>query len=91
LREIKEETGLDVEIVMPFHVFDYQIKKNDEVRDTSQINFLVRMKRVSSVKISHEHQAFAWIEKEELDKYNLSVKTKETIRKAFELAYKIND
>ena len=29
IREIKEEAGLDVKIIMPFFVFDYQIEKPD--------------------------------------------------------------
>lgn len=44
LREIKEETGLKVEIVKPISVFDYQIEKEIEIRDTTQINFLVEIK-----------------------------------------------
>ena len=31
IREIKEETGLDIKIAMPFFVFDYQIEKPEEI------------------------------------------------------------
>src|SRR3989338_7885889 len=40
-REVKEEAGLDIRVIMPFAVFEYQIEKADEIRDTTQINFLI--------------------------------------------------
>lgn len=84
-REVKEETGLNIEVIMPFSVFDYQIKKQDEIRDSIQINFLVKPADDSEVKLSPEHQASAWIKKNEIDKYNLTQKTKKVLEKAFEL------
>ncbi len=84
-REIMEETGLNIEIIMPFSVFDYQIKKQNEIRDSTQINFLVKPADGSEVKLSPEHQTFAWINKNEINKYNLTKKTKKVLEKAFEL------
>jgi len=52
IREVKEETGLSVKIIMPFSVFDYQIEKPKEIRDTTQINFLVRVVNKKKVKLS---------------------------------------
>ena len=88
IREVREETGLDVKAVIPFSVFDYQIEKPDEVRDSTQINFLVIPVNDKDVVLSKEHQAFAWINKEEIDKYNLTEATKKVIRKAFEIISK---
>lgn len=89
IREIKEETGLDIKIIFPFSVFDYQIEKPNEIRDSTQINFLVTPTNDEEVKISDEHQAFAWIKPEEIDHYGLTGATKNVIRKAFEVITKI--
>lgn len=85
MREIMEETGLNIEIIMPFSVFDYQIKKQNEIRDSTQINFLVKPADDFEVKLSPEHQTSAWINKNEINKYNLTKKTKKVLEKAFEL------
>lgn len=89
IREVKEETGLDVRIILPFSVFDYQIEKPKEIRDSTQINFLVIPINNGGVKISDEHQAYAWIRSEEIDKYDLTDAIKNVIRKAFEVMTKV--
>jgi len=73
---------------MPFSVFDYQIEKPDEIRDSTQINFLVAPFS-DNIILSEEHQSFAWITKEEIDKYELTEATKGVIKKAFEIIDKI--
>jgi len=91
IREIKEETGLSkIKIIMPFYVFEYKVEKQDEIRDTTQINFLVKLLEDEEVKLSKEHQNFAWISKDEVEKYKLSEETKSVILKAFELLKKID-
>jgi len=91
IREIKEETGLSkIKIIMPFYVFEYKLEKQDEIRDTTQINFLVKLLEDEEVKLSKEHQNFAWISKDEVEKYKLSEETKSVILKAFELLKKID-
>lgn len=83
-REISEETGLAVEIIGLISVFDYQIEKEDEVRDSTQINFLVSQKDSGAeVKLSPEHQAFNWLSRGETDNYNLTEATKRVIDRAF--------
>lgn len=90
LREIKEETGMDVEIVMPISVFNYQIEKPEEIRDSTQINFLVKKKDGQEVNISEEHQNYAWVSKDELAKYEISEQTKKVLVTASELLRKLN-
>lgn len=85
IREVKEEVGLNIKIIMPFSIFDYQIEKPNEIRDSIQINFLVKPGDNSGIKLSQEHQAFAWIKEDEINKYNLTEKTKSVLKKAFEL------
>lgn len=85
LREVKEETGLNVKIIIPFSVFNYQIKRRGEIRDSTQINFLAKVKGKDNLKLSSEHQSFAWINKNEIDRYKLTEKTKKVIKEAFKL------
>jgi len=88
-REVKEETGLNIEVVMPCSVFEYQIEKPKEVKDSTQINFIVKTKTVK-VKLSSEHQNYAWISESELEDYELSQKTKKGIKEAFRIYQKIS-
>ncbi|MDF1498129.1 MAG: NUDIX hydrolase [Patescibacteria group bacterium] len=85
LREMKEETGLEVEIIMPCSIFDYQIENEQEIRDSTQINFLLKPTGSVKIKLSNEHQKFAWINCSELEKFALSRSTKNVIKKAFKL------
>ena len=91
LREIKEESGLDVRIICPFSVFNYQIEKEDEICDSTQISFIVVpiVDGEAHVVLSSEHQAFAWISKEEIDRYDITDATKEVMRRGFEILPKI--
>ncbi len=91
-REIEEETRLkNIEIIMPFAVFDYQIEKENEIKDSTQINFLIKLRGNENVKLSKEHQDFAWIEKKDIEKYKLSKNIKKVIQKAFELIERLNE
>lgn len=83
LREVKEETGLITEIVKVNDVFNFSVEKPDEIRDVTQINFLLKLVGNSEVKLSSEHQNFAWISKDEIDNYNLSIETKTSIKQSF--------
>lgn len=89
IREIKEEAGLDVKIIQPCSVFEYKIEKPTEVRDSTQINFIVTCESFE-VKLSDEHQNFAWISKDEIDKYDISEETKKGIREAFDSYSKVS-
>ena len=82
VREVKEETGLDVIMEGASSVFNYQIEKENEIRDVTQVNFLTKLNGAEDVVLSKEHQAFAWIGKDDIGKYSLSKETKEAIMKA---------
>jgi len=83
-REVKEETNLEVIQAEPFYVFDYQIEKPLEIRDSVQINFLTSVVDPGTVKISREHQEFMWLAKEDLRNYEITKLTRVTIEKAFD-------
>ena len=87
-REIMEEAGLDTEIVSAFSVFDYQIEKTTEIRDSTQINFIVKSSNFD-VRLSEEHQNFAWITREDLTHYQVSDETRKVILKAFDVILKL--
>ena len=82
-REFKEETGLDVVCLNPISVFDYTIKKPDEIRETTQINFLVKFSpgKKHTIKISQEHSRYKWVGLTDLDKLYISNKTRQIIKK----------
>ena len=82
-REVKEETGMEVEVGDPIGVFDFKVEKEDEIRDATQISFLAKPVGGVEVKLSSEHQNFAWITESEIDKYKISDETKEILKKAF--------
>lgn len=86
IRELKEETGLKVEPIIPFDVFNYQIEKTDIIKDSTQINYLVKNKSDLKVILSDEHQDYKWISQNEINSYNLSDSTKLVIEKAFRLS-----
>lgn len=86
VREVKEETGLEVEVVTPISIFDYRIEKPDGVRDSTQINFLVVPRSGINVSLSPDHQAFAWVTLDDLDKYNPTANLTTAVRKALEEA-----
>lgn len=90
LREVKEETNLAVKVLMPISVFDYKIEKPDEVRDSTQINFLVKAEVPENLKLSDEHQNFAWVTESEMKNYKVSEETKKVIEKGFGLVNKLS-
>lgn len=65
IREIREETGLEAELVRPLSAWDARRKDGTQVLG---VTFLCRYLR-GEVKISHEHDAFAWILPEEIENY----------------------
>ncbi len=69
IRELKEETGLDVSrIITTFPGFDYSTNKKPHVR---QINLLVETKP-APVTLSSEHDDFIWIDESNLSGLNMT-------------------
>lgn len=70
VREIKEETNLDVKSIDEYlgH-FDYKSKSNTSTR---QFNFEIHVRDYSKLKISEEHESAYWIKENEIDEYNTS-------------------
>ncbi|KKQ77251.1 hypothetical protein A2715_00090 [Candidatus Woesebacteria bacterium RIFCSPHIGHO2_01_FULL_39_32] len=87
-REVLEETNIDIDVILAFSTFDYQIEKPTEIRDTTQINFLTKAKG-ENIKISGEHQNFTWISEEDVKNYNFSEQTKKVIIDAFSFYEKL--
>lgn len=80
-REVREETGLIIEVLNPINIFEYVMKKNNIIKDTTQINFLVKVKGQCKVKISKEHQNFAWVGEKDLSRYKISREIKNVLFK----------
>lgn len=70
LREIKEETGLDVEIGKPFFVNESYPTVRGENWQIIRIFFECNSKS-KNVILSEDHSEFIWIKPEEYAKYNL--------------------
>ena len=64
-REVREETGLEIEVLNPFHVWYHEFPKSS--RNYGKVVYLVafKCKYVSGdVKLSDEHDKYQWVNKE---------------------------
>ena len=76
LREVEEETGLEVSrIVRYVGHFDYESKSGKKTR---QFNFAVSVNSPLEIKLA-EHDNYAWSRMEELDKYQVTDSVKEVL------------
>lgn len=64
IREIKEETKMEIEIITPCHVARWG--SEDPMKYT--VFFLCRPKS-EEIELNYENQAFKWIDLKDLDKY----------------------
>lgn len=82
IREIKEETGLEVNTIIRYiNSFDYLSGSGKKVR---QFNFLVELKNYEPVVLT-EHDSFTWVAPENANKFNITEKVKEVINTFQEL------
>lgn len=82
VREFKEETGLKVSCLEPISVFDYTLKKGELIKETTQINFLVKLtNNQAKIKLSSEHDEFGWFNLQDLKNLYISKNTKSIIQK----------
>lgn len=77
LREIKEETGIEAEVIKPISIWSG--RKNDVWRII--IHYLCEYKK-GEVKLSQEHSKFLWINFNDLDKVKLEDWVKEKAKTA---------
>lgn len=87
-REIKEETGLEVEPVEVLDVFDRIMRVGSRVQYHYVIvDYACRLKR-GRLKAGSDVVDARWVRREGLPKYHLSKKATEVIRKAFHFSRK---
>jgi len=77
-REVYEETGLTVVQANQIGSFEYVVEKAAGTTMVTQTNYRVTTDDASVV-CSEEHQAFAWVPRERLDRYDMSGETRATI------------
>lgn len=80
-REVKEETGLSIEVVRPYYVYHYI----DEVKDSVvEIAFICKAVGSNEVILSSEHQEYKWITADEVDSVlPMTDMVREAIKKGF--------
>lgn len=62
VRECKEETGLDIEVIRLFNYFEYGRDSHDIIRDCTQLNFVCKLiDEQQPVQLGSEHQEFRWV------------------------------
>ena len=70
LREIKEETGLEVNLDKPFFVNEVRINKNDEIWQIVRIFFTAEAKS-DKVVLSDDHDSYLWINPSDYKNHNI--------------------
>lgn len=63
-REVREETGLEIEVFDPFHVWYHEFPK--ESRNYGKVVYIVAFKckyLSGEIKLSDEHNKFKWVDK----------------------------
>jgi 8-oxo-dGTP diphosphatase len=79
-REVKEETGLEIEVIKPVRVWTF-FKDNGR---TQVIGITLLCKHKSGrVKLSEEHEDFKWVEPREIENYNIHEGIKKDMKEAF--------
>ena len=82
IREVKEETNLDIKVIKPYSTFSY-ISSNGE-KHTIDIQYIVEaIGNLENVNLSHEHDEYTWITKDEIDNFKFSEQMKDVIVKGF--------
>ncbi|MCD6092891.1 MAG: NUDIX domain-containing protein [Candidatus Aenigmarchaeota archaeon] len=79
-REIKEETGLEVEIIKPIRIWTF-FKNNGDTQVVG-VTMLCKYKN-GKVKLGKEHIDFKWIKPEEIENYNVHEGIKKDVKAVF--------
>ncbi len=78
IREIKEETGLDAEIIKPVYVWTVV---KDPSRQVVGIHYLCKLLGECFITLSHEHYEYAWVNMKEITDYDLCQCIKDDLNK----------
>ena len=78
VREVKEETSLNVKCAFPISTWTFMKTTNDQVIG---ITMLCTLEKSGLVTLSKENDDFAWIKESEISNYPFSKGVEETIRK----------
>lgn len=84
-REVKEETGLEIEVFNPFAVWYHEFPKGH--RNYGKVVYLVafKCKYVSGeLKLSDEHDKFRWVDKNDYKEVDDGSDYSDVLRKYFE-------
>ena len=82
IREFKEETNLEINVLQPYSTFAYV--SNEGNRHTVDIQLIVELKGAESdLKLSPAHAEHIWITETELDNYQVTDEMKKAIKKGF--------
>ena len=89
ISEVKEETGLDIEIVKPYNVWTDTLEYNNGKEVVKEciieIDFMLKIKKGRAIKLSpEEHSEYKWVDKKGIPS-KISPQLKKTIIKAFEV------
>lgn len=82
-REIKEETGLDIEIGSPFSVDEWWPVVNSKQWQIIGVHFICQAK-TDQVKLSQDHDDYVWINPKEYKNYDLIGKLENVFDKYLE-------
>jgi 8-oxo-dGTP diphosphatase len=84
-RELREEVRLQVMVGKPLHVDDYFMENKDKKIHRVEISFLCTIpKQDQKIVLSSEHQAYKWVAKQDVGKFELTDYMKKTIINCFE-------
>jgi len=81
-REVKEETGLEIEIIKPIRVWSFF--KNNGKTQVVGVTMLCKYKR-GKVRLSKEHTEFKWISPEEIEDYEIHEGIKKDVKLCFNI------
>lgn len=81
IREVREETGIDISNIdgKVFKVDEWNRTEKGEDIQILAIFFLYHFNTKPSVKLSYEHDNFAWVNLKNLDEYDVTKQVKEIV------------
>ncbi len=80
-RELREELGVEAEVGEPFHAFSFVIDEKNV--HGVEIAYHVQIKDLAKLSLT-EHEAVAWVTRQDLDDYMISEKEKQAMAIGFE-------